>query len=73
MKNFRRNLALVIACLFVASAAGACGGGACADLEKKKADCKGDKDTCEKPIDAAVKAGNQDACKAVLDSMNKTK
>lgn len=48
---------------------------ACKDLTAKKADCGKagpGKAGCEAAIDAAVNAGNADACKAALDGLNQT-
>ncbi|MFO0554715.1 MAG: hypothetical protein U0271_40430 [Polyangiaceae bacterium] len=72
------RMMLVLGCFAVglATFGGGCGGGACGDLDKKKSECSKDgpnKDTCEKAVEAAVKAGNQDACKAMLDNMEKKK
>jgi hypothetical protein len=55
---------------------GACGGGACAELDAKKGECSKDgpnKEMCEKAVAAAVQASNQDACKTMLDNMAKKK
>lgn len=77
MKVTVKIVAVAFASLFAVSVAGGCGGGACADLEKKKADCGKNQDEaakkiCEKVIDEAVKQGNADACKAAVDAINKT-
>lgn len=75
MKNFiKLSASLAVVSLAIASFTGC--GGACADLEKKKADCSSNKEemakkACEGIIDAAVKAGNEDACKAANDALNK--
>jgi hypothetical protein len=75
MKNLAKLLAMVSTVALLATSLSGCGG-ACADLEKKKADCASNKepiakDACEKVIDGTVKAGNNDACKAALDAMAK--
>ncbi len=68
--------AQIITVVFIASVmatlAAACGSSSCGELEKKKADCKG-QSMCEEAIDKAVKAGKDDVCKAALDNMNKQK
>lgn len=75
MKHFTKLLAcLGIVSVAMMSSAGC--GGACADLDKKKADCASNKEeaakkACEQIIDAAVKAANEDACKAANDALNK--
>lgn len=48
---------------------------ACKDLSAKKADCSKagpGQAGCEAAVDAAVNAGNADACKAALDGLNQT-
>ncbi len=69
MRNGRIIKLTIIASLIATFAAG-CGSSSCAELDKKKADCKG-QSMCEEAIDKAVKAGKDDVCKAALDNMSK--
>ena len=62
----------VISMVFMAVTAIGCGG-PCKDLEAKKGDCAKAglvKATCETTVDAAIKAGNADACKAMIGSVD---
>ena len=76
MKKLGKILVVAVATVLAVGVAGGCNS-ACADLDKKKADCAKNSDDaakkiCEKIIDEAVKAGNADTCKAALDGINKT-
>ena len=63
---------MVISAAFMALTATGCGG-PCKDLEGKKGECAKAgpmKATCEAGVDAAVKAANADACKAMLTGLD---
>ncbi len=65
--------AAVLAAVVLTSALGCAN--PCKDLDAKKADCTKagpGQAGCEAAIDAAVKAGNGDACKATLDGLAAT-
>lgn len=72
----KKNVLLSVPALFAtvcfAFAAVGCAN-PCKDLEAKKADCakagEAGKAICEAGIDTVVKAGNKDACKAMVDGM----